>query len=239
MAAVPPVSIDLALARICLAACDAAYDFDPAERAKALADAGLAEVTYLQEAVDARALLCSKDGQLYLAFQGTQFTTLEIQSIVENLKVDPVDIGGGRQVTDGFWQQLTNLLPACVEAVAGRPCIVTGHSMGGTIAHMSLATPLFVTAQAVVSFGAPKTANQAFWQSVDTSRLTRLVNESDFAPIWPLFPQEWVQPETGEWWLHGGGMQFLAGRDARPVPTDSVGDHMLPAYAKSLGVVLG
>ena len=234
----PSVSIDLALARTCLAACDAAYDFDPAERATALAAAGLTEVTYLQASQDARALVCSKDGQLYLAFQGTQFSALEISSIVENLKVDPVDIGGGRQVTDGYWQQLTDLLPACIEAVAGRPCIVTGHSLGGTLAHMALATPLYVTAQAVVSFGAPKTANDAFWQAADKTRLTRLVNDSDFAPIWPLLPQEWVQPDTGEWWLHGGGMEFLAGRDTRPVATDSIGDHMLPAYAKALGVVL-
>ncbi|MEI9987359.1 MAG: hypothetical protein WDN69_31955 [Aliidongia sp.] len=235
----PLIEIDAAIARICLAACDAAYDNDPNVRAAALAVAGITELAYLQGAIDARALYCQKDDQRYLAFQGTQFTEVEITSILANLQSDPVDIGGGRQVHAGYWGQLQALLPLVLPAVAGHPCIITGHSMGGTISHLTQATPLIEIMQGIVSFGAPKSANAAFWASVDQRNVTRLVNACDFAPTYPLLPQEWVQPEHGEFWLHGGGLEWLPGQDARPVLADSVPDHMLPAYAASLGVTLG
>ncbi len=75
----------------------------------------------------------------------------------------------------------------------------------------------------MVSFGAPKGADDAFWQEhyPDTPP-TRIVYERDFAPAWP-YEGPFTQPSAIDW-LHGGK---LIEAQSRPGLDFSVSDHSI------------
>lgn len=218
---------------LCALACEAAYELDPDARAKELAAAGLTQIAYLQGTNDARALFCRRQddpsSDIILAFQGTQFTRGELASIFANFEVSPVNLGAGRDVEAGYLGQVQSLLADL--AVQPRPQIITGHSMGGTMAEL-YANMDGVGPAVLVSFGAPKCANNAYWVAARNAPL-RIVNERDAAPAWPPW-EAYCQPGDA-WWLHRevAAASLTEMRDI-PVPRDSVGDHAIEAYIANI-----
>lgn len=211
-------------------ASNAAYELDTIARASLLETASLRELNYFQASGDARALLARHDTEgLVLAFQGTQFSAFEIPSIFADIEVAPAYLGAGVEVHLGYYQQYLALLKVFPTTFA-MPLTMTGHSMGGAIAH--LAANLFAMAPTrCVSFGAPKCGNLAFWRQ---ARLLpeRVVHEADAAPLWPLLPETYEQPLPQLWLRDSGAIESLA--TPRPVPPDSISDHAPGAYLAAL-----
>jgi hypothetical protein len=219
------MTFDLKLALVCAQASDAAYKEDAPTRAALLAVAGLTEQRYITGIQSARALACTHPLYgLILAFQGTQFTQGEIDSIMANLKTDPVDIGNGRRVMQGYWEQWQSLKPLVSDL---KPKVISGHSMGGSIAHLSVDT---FSPDELVTFGAPKTANEAYWHS---SRLLplRFVRLEDFAPNWPFLHYD--QPYNQFLWMHDGAVEDVMTRPPYPFNV-SVPDHASEKYVADL-----
>lgn len=209
---------DLALALLCARASQAAYEFDGEKRGALLKAAGLNEVSYIQGAHDARALVAVTREVIVLAFQGTQFSEGEIASDFENVETSPVPLKLGQAVR-GYMEQYKALSPYLPGAD-----VVTGHSMGGAVAHLHLIVGLF--ANPCITFGAPKCADDAAWANV--ARPSRFVHERDFAPDWP--PLGYTQPGP-MLWLHEGK---LVETDARDTLNISVTDHAIEKYVSAL-----
>jgi pimeloyl-ACP methyl ester carboxylesterase len=226
---------DIALALRAMRLSDAAYELDGAKRAALVAGTGAVETHYLVGQNDARALVAVADGVRFIAFQGTQFGRGEVASIAENLKVEPIELGDGRLAEAGYWQQMQDLVPSigALPAWSG-PLIVTGHSMGGCIAHLYAATQPLPAGTRVITFGAPKCGNASLW--VSSALLPeRWVHERDFAPDWPYLPAEWTQPAGGFYWMHDGAVRSVAGD--RGSVNISVSDHMPAEYVDELSAL--
>jgi hypothetical protein len=236
--------IKLKLVLLLAQACNASYcDRDPRARAAILDAAALVEDAYLFGANDAHALICHSDAtealpaQRILAFTGTEFSEGEIPSIMSNVKAWPFDLGGGHEVDSGYWEQLQSILPVLppdFDLTA-----ITGHSMGGCVAHLYANTHWKGPALPVVSFGAPKCANAPFWADAGNQPL-RYVHGRDFAPVWPYLPDEWEQPGA-QMWLHDGpdGAMVCEPNLHRPVMPDSIADHAITAYIAALAAAGG
>lgn len=230
--------IPASLALICARACEAAYELDQAKRLVLLNAAGLVEDAYVQGAQDARALIChpldaAPAGGRILAFQGTQASRGELPSIFANLEVDSVTRPGGAAVHDGYWTQTQDLAVALLDL--RDVDIVTGHSMGGAIAHLFV-NSIFPAIGTLITFGAPKCANQAFWDSATTVP-SRIVNGRDPAPLWPFIPSTFVQPSP-QLWLHGhDDVVLFEPTFHRPTAPDQLGDHGIDAYIARLALL--
>lgn len=230
-----PPTFDRSLALICARASAAAYELDDGKRAALLAAADLRELGFLQARSDARLLVAQTAiGEVLWAFQGTQFTAIEIPIILENLKTSPVAVASGGNVMEGYWDQLQALEPFLSEI--SPPDIITGHSLGGSVANIGANTLTFVLPPLLVTFGAPRCADAAFWA---TARLLplRIEHESDPAPRHPL-NSDYLQP-VGDWWLHDGAVTLC---DHRPTIIDMVtswGDHAINGYIAALQALPG
>lgn len=211
--------IDIGLALTLARACQAAYELNAGKRKALLDAAGLTEARYVQGPRDARALVCSGRWRI-IAVQGTQFTAGELPSILENVKTEPVDRGGGAKVMLGYWEQWQALEPLLDGEEAD---YATGHSMGGAVVHLSSLLGQRVT------FGAPKCANAAFYASVRWP--TRLVNERDIAPTHPEL--SYWQPGNTEW-LHNGKLIEVS---ERSTVNNSFEDHMIENYIAALAAL--
>lgn len=224
--------IDLKRTILLAQACNAAYELDATARLTMLSFVGLVEDAYVIGANDSRALIChSIDGSMRgLFFQGTQFTKGEIPSIMENIKVWPIKVNGF-DVDSGYWQQVASLTIA-LPPLDGLTDIA-GHSMGGCIAHLYANTAKVPDGVTLTSFGAPKCAGAAFWAAAKHLP-TRIVNQRDFAPVWPYLPDEWEQPGE-QWWVHDGVCEPNL---HRPVMPDSIPDHMPDKYIAALQACL-
>lgn len=210
-------------------ACEAAYELDATARAALLSAAKITELSYVQGKDDARALLCRDwTGRTILAFQGTQFSRGEILSILSNLEVAPTAWRGGR-VETGYLDQVRDLAPQL--AMLAQPDVITGHSLGGVMAEI-YGEMIAITPQIVISFGAPKCADIAFW---NTARVhpVRIVNERDAAPVWPPW-EGYTQPGNMLWLHREDAAASLTEMRNRPVPADSVSDHMIETYIANL-----
>lgn len=168
-----------------------------------------------------QATVCTWGGYSIIAIRGTQVTTnLSIPELFDDVAGDVIRLPGGYRVHLGFWMPLTDLWPQ-INAILphdGQPLIV-GHSLGGVRAHLAK----FIIPEAeVVSFGAPKGADDAFWKSAYDSPPMRVVHEKDFAPAWP-WDGPWTQPADLAW-LHAGTFTLVP---KRPGWNVSVEDHSI------------
>lgn len=206
-------AFDRSLALLCARASAAAYELDDGKRRAMLAAAALQELGFLQARTDARLLVVqTAAGEIGWAFQGTQFTALEIPIILENLKTDPIAFAGGGHVMEGYWDQLQALMQFLSEPPA--PSFITGHSLGGSVANLAANTLTFAQPPRLVTCGAPRCADAAFWAAARVLPM-RIEREKDPAPRHPL-DSDFIQP-AGVWWLHNGGVQLC---DHRPTLID-------------------
>lgn len=196
-------------------------------------------MTYVTQVGDGgcSALIVLWGGYGVVAFQGTRILEVGGISWPEvwcDLNGHIVTLPDGSRAHAGFWLPLVDLWPQ-IEAVLprDRPLIATGHSLGGARAH--LAAKLMPGAQ-VVSFGAPKATDDAFWTACYGSwrAPVRVVAGRDFAPTWP--PEgPWTQPAAITW-LNEGTIRVV---QQRPCLCDSVQDHyILSSYIARLEVLV-
>lgn len=166
------------------------------------------------------ALIVTWGGYAVVAIQGTRvLENASLPELYDDLDGCIVHLPEGR-VHAGFWDPLLDMWEKVESALPYGLPLVTGHSLGGVRAH--LAKALWPTAQ-VVSFGAPKGADDAFWKEHYPDRQpVRLVYEHDFAPAWP-YEGPFTQPAKIQW-LHNGGVTEVQNR---PGLAFSVSDHSI------------
>ncbi|MDE2096392.1 MAG: hypothetical protein KGL39_04035 [Patescibacteria group bacterium] len=191
---------------------------------------------------DVNALICRRDGRQWVAASGTHFSeNPSLSEIADNLKGDPLSVGGGAVVHSGYWGRALRLWWYVRPLLEG-PVVFCGHSLGGATSHLM---PYFAPRDLeieVVTCGAPKSANDAFWQTVyRKGSWIRIVREHDFAPTWPESMADILPPELThllslhgtysqpglEDWLHNRTFNWIA---ARPGWNGSVPDHDVDLY---------
>jgi hypothetical protein len=203
---------------------NAAYILEDPSRAAYLSQLGFQEIAFLQGRDDARALLAESSQGTILAIQGTQATALEFSLILENAKILPVKGPFFGEAVAGYWDQYLALLPqlAKLPTVKG-PLWLTGHSLGGSVAHLIYKMLPLAQFSGCVTFGAPKAGTKEFWDGFPGG-CRRFIAEQDIAPTWP-FGGMFTQPPAEVTWLLGGKTLDLTGA---PAPWgDSFQDHSL------------
>lgn len=150
---------------------------------------------------DVEAMHCraERGGWEAILFRGTQFTSLHLRDIANNLGRPKAWAGPGL-AHSGYAAQLERIrdyaavwFDDCPDQV---PLYVAGHSLGGALAGLFAAWATG-TARArvagLVTFGAPKTATAEAWRWLDVSyggggtipHIAVYAIRGDFAPYWP------------------------------------------------------
>jgi hypothetical protein len=167
-----------------------------------------------------QATVATWGGFAVVGYQGTRVTAnLSIPEILDDLDASVIQLPGGMRVHKGFFQPMADLWPQIAALMPPQlQPLITGHSLGGVRAHQA---KYFCPTAEVVSLGAPKGGDDAFWQHCypDYPPL-RIVNEMDFAPSYP-WDGPWTQP-SGPAWLHAGSIALVP---SRPGFDLSVSDH--------------
>ncbi len=138
----------------------------------------------------AQAYLFESDWDAYIAFRGTQFSQFGLWDIVSNVRVMAREWEGPGKAHLGYVRQYRRIRGACMDCAGmvadHKPLYLTGHSMGGAMAHIAAADIFhrdWCVAD-VLSFGAPKTLDQEAINAIRCS-VYRYVNKHDFAPHFP------------------------------------------------------
>ena len=167
---------------------------------------------------------------LYIAFPGTK--TIEDFLHVTNNQLTRSAIDPSFQVHAGFQERFLQSREMIMDYPIGRypTVIVTGHSMGGSIAnYCALDVSRALESQGVystvycVTFGAPKPGGQAFQQAFESSRVLgrRFVYGNDPAVHYPI----------GRGYQHASKPMRLGCPHRNPLK-----DHMLQSYQQGLRV---
>src|ERR1700758_3547290 len=177
--------------------------------------------------------------EIILAFQGTRFAqNTDPEEIWDDLDDGVVDLGQAGKAHRGFYAPMLAMWPDIMQAIpAGCKLLtLTGHSLGGVRANLALRLAHDAGFSPVaVSFGAPKGADKTFWDQLGIVP-TRVVNRHDFAPLWPLADERWVQPEPMAWLNKTGALEMVVGwRGILP----SIADHDIDNYIASLEALNG
>ena len=183
---------------------------------------------------ECQALIADWGGRVVVCFRGTQvLENASLPEIGDDLDTHrlqgPGDVGF---VHRGFWQPLAELWPRIVALLPPGPSpIFTGHSLGGVRAHLAGA----ILPGEVVSFGAPKGADAAFWAHAypdSRPQPLRVIHEEDFAPGWSPFLPWSTQPPGDIGWLHSGRLYRVPTRTTWI--NESVPDHSVDRYVTAL-----
>lgn len=212
-----------------------AYEVDPDRLAAGVnaLDLGFIAVVSIPERT---AVIAEWGDSVVLCFQGTRVTeNTSLPEIWDDLDGDPLPGPWPGRVHAGFFRPILDLWPRiCSVLPPGKPIVYTGHSLGGVSAHLAGT----LLPGAVVSFGAPKGADDAYWnESYPPPAVPplRIVHERDFAPDWPEFGP-WRQPPGAMAWLHNGSVQRVNARTTWP--DVSVCDHSIDAYVAALAALV-
>jgi hypothetical protein len=128
---------------------------------------------------------------------GRDFAVLSIrgtttpQDWINNAKINPEAIGGGRKVHAGFlkaFRDAESQMETLLEEAGNLPLFVTGHSLGGAVAVMSTWYFKRDTLAACYTFGAPRVGNHKFNDDFHTP-IYRVVNAVDPVPMVPPPPR--------------------------------------------------
>lgn len=113
------------------------------------------------------------------------------QDWINNAKIRPESIGGGRNVHAGFLKAFRDgesQIETLLEEAGNLPLFVTGHSLGGAVAVMSTWFFKRDTLAACYTFGAPRVGNHKFNDDFHTP-IYRVVNAVDPVPMVPPPPR--------------------------------------------------
>ena len=208
--------------------CEAAY---LADSRAAIESLGLVYVTQVAN-IECQATIASWGGYTIVAFSGTHVgTDPNLLQFLDNLDGRVVELGSGVRVARGYWEPMAALWPD-ISARLIRQVLITGHSLGGSRAHLA---KIYQPSAQVVSFGAPRCAGEEFWWlAYPDGPPTRVVHEKDFAPGWEAPSLTFHASQPGPMtWLHNGLMVYPVYR--RPGSDLSISDHSISGgYIKAL-----
>jgi hypothetical protein len=201
-----------------------AYMTDPKAAVEQLGLTFVAEVG----SAECQATIATWGGFAVVAIRGTQVGggNLSIPELYDDIDNDVMKIPHFGRVHKGFFlplKEIWHLISANMPLL--QPLIV-GHSLGGVRAHLA---KYYSPSAEVISFGAPKGADDAFWTECYTEPPIRVVYENDFAPGWP-WDGPWTQPADVAW-LHSGKLDMVT---KRPGWCVSAQDHSIDAYIVAL-----
>ncbi|MGU2444460.1 alpha/beta fold hydrolase [Burkholderia cenocepacia] len=158
-----------------------------------------------------RAIVRQTAGGLCVAFPGTD----NLDSVVADLDVHPIDAIGVGQVHHGFWAAWEAIAAPVLAAIGGRPATLVGHSLGAAIAIMAASAMVAAGRQpaAVYGFEPPRVSpNGSVAALLAKVPLNLYRNGNDIVPELPLD------------WRHAGAIQQI-GRPMFPFP--NVTDHAI------------
>ncbi|KVW08489.1 lipase [Burkholderia cepacia] len=162
-----------------------------------------------------RAIVRQTAAGLVIAFPGTD----NLDSVVADLDVHPIDVIGIGQVHHGFWEAIA--VPG-LAAVAGQPVTLVGHSLGAAIAIMAASAMVAAgrASAAVYGFEPPRVStNENVAALLENVPLNLYKNGNDIVPELPLD------------WRHAGAIQQI-GRPMFPFP--NVTDHAIARVIAAL-----
>lgn len=207
----------------------AAYLLDPTEVVESLGMKFIKQIGNIQ----CQATICQWFDYDVICFRGTQVAqNLSIPELFDDIAMNPIDLGAGREVYSGFWEPLVELWSSDIAHLEfNQPKrLLTGHSLGGVRSHLA---KLYWPTADVISFGAPRGGNLKFWNYAYNGQfVTRVVHEKDFAPAWPPVGMG-TQPNQ-MLWLKDGSFVYT---DQRPYSFTelNVADHSITnGYIASL-----
>ncbi len=198
--------------------------------------------------ISCQAYICFlKDGRQVLALQGTEFTWKyhNLWQVWDDLSILPKYItkrGPGQPfiqyVHSGFyddlallWEQIGPLLDY------EKDLWICGHSLGGCRAHLARRLVPQNTKVRITTFGAPKAANEAFWNQTNLYNTTieRVLADRDFGGDWqPMLP--YSQPNMQFYWLTQNTIQLV---NQRHYLNLSMADHsILHSYLPKLKALI-
>lgn len=128
--------------------------------------------------------------------------TCDLAGWIEDLDIRSMPYPFGR-VHAGFRRCWDVVRSRVVAAVAGTPCIVTGHSLGGAMA--TLAAAELPSCTELVTFGCPRVGDASFALSWPASSLktTRYVYGLDPVPLCPGLLAGYQHVCMSRWWDGG------------------------------------
>lgn len=148
----------------------------------------------------AHALIKEVDASIIVAIRGTATPMDWIADFMLQPQFQYRESSGFLFIHRGFALTANAIMGPITAAIAGRPCYVTGHSLGGAIA-LILAEHLkesHNTPKAVVTFGAPRVGFSAFAALFDGITVRQYRRGNDPVPTipvaLPLFPYCHVRP---------------------------------------------
>ncbi|RQV01117.1 lipase family protein [Burkholderia cenocepacia] len=170
-----------------------------------------------------RAIVRQTAAGLVVAFPGTD----NVDSVVADLDVHPIDVIGVGQVHHGFWSVWTAIASPVLAAVGGRPVTLVGHSLGAAIAIMAASAMVAAggAPSAVYGFEPPRVStNGSIAALLAKVPLNLYKNGNDIVPELP--------PD----WQHAGAIQPI-GRATLPFP--NITDHAIARVIAALTAPVG
>jgi triacylglycerol lipase len=125
---------------------------------------------------------------IVLAFKGTK----DIRDWLIDLDFVKKPIAKGINVHAGFLDAIDDLLPLIIERLNGnaKPCVITGHSLGGALATLAAFTleKTKYAVRGVYTFASPRVGNAAFrkvYNPLLGNKTHRVVCAGDLVPLIP------------------------------------------------------
>jgi len=243
-------SVTLAKVKELLYACELsliAYNTSYDDTKKACENFGVQFLGFFSNS-SCQAYVCRlQDGTQVLGIQGTEFTWKysNLWEVWDDLSITPRYLnkrGPGQPfvqyVHSGFYDDLELLWPEIATVLdVSKYVWVCGHSLGGCRAHLARKFIPQSTQVKITSFGAPKGANDAFFNAnTQTNTIVdRVLAENDFAGDWqPLLP--YTQPTMNFYWLTNGQIYLVNQRNFLNL---SMSDHsILNSYLPKLRALI-
>lgn len=242
----PAAEFSMGTARAMIWLCQLAYEFRDRSKLERIATPwGLTRVEQFAESArtllpvsSTRGLIAERDGALIVGFAGTDPVVLANWLTNFNARISPADLHQGfEQAAAAIWERIT---PELSQAhAAGRPILITGHSLGGALAIVTaerLARESGFAPTAIYAYGMPRVGGAAFAQAYnrDLGAVTyRVVYGLDLVPTVP--PLELGYSHVGRRLHCGRGERFAFENLAAPGAEEpSQASQLLATFTRGL-----